>query len=303
MDQVSGSLLNVFSQHGQLNIPTPPSNETGYGTVTINSCSNSNFTFEFVAPGIGLITSEMSPADWTNKGGILYTGSGALGQYGTINLEWMIGNSHQAVGMNELVVPAAPNGGNVAFQVFLQSIEPIENRTRYECNCKDELEVWISQQTAAAEKFRSAYANPEYHERPAGVPAKHWDANVYDDMIALMIGRGMTHAEAAKVAVEAHFPNGEQVVDSANSDVDTGTVTAAETNTSNCVITYTEAHRTSCYPGVEHESTVVHETVHKGACFARGIEGSNSVADEGQEEARAYQAEIDFLSSFIDKNC
>ncbi|MCG3267048.1 hypothetical protein [Yoonia sp. I 8.24] len=245
----------------------------------------------------------MSPADWTSEDGAIYTGSAAVANYGTMNWEWIIGNSHQATGMNNLVVPALPNGGTVEFQVFLQSIEPLAERTKYECTCKDNLADWIAEQTAAAEKFRSAYANPEYYDRPDGVAEEHWDAIVYDDVIALMIGQDMTHEEAVKTAVESHFPNGEKVVDSESAGLDTGTLTAAETDTETCVITYTDAHRASCYPGLEHEVTVVHEAVHRRACFARGIVGSHSIADEGQEEAKAYQAEIDFLNNFIEDNC
>lgn len=70
-----------------------------------------------------------------------------------------------------------------------------------------------------------------------------------------------------------------------------------------CTVDYSTAHRESCYPGVELDATKIHKNVHVATCRKRRLTGVLSVQEHGLDEARAYQAEIDFPHGFITKNC
>ncbi len=311
IDQSSAALTNAFSPHGTRLLTIPPANETQFVDIAINDCS-SNFTLTALsADGMALVF-DMTLEEWIDKNGMLYTGSITPFPGFTLSTTWAFGNPYEAVGSLDFDMSASDGTARAAPTSYMHLVIPDDDRddTRYECNCLSPLQTWINQGITEAKEFRDAYANLEYRNHPRGIPQNksaqddNWNSEVYEEVIFAIVGRSMTHADAVKLVADKYFPDGVSTDTSADSTVNSGTRTAAYTD-ERCVIHYTESHKSSCYPSIEHEATVIHESLHARLCLAAGISAADdqSVAAIANEEVEAYQAEIDYLERFIAEKC
>jgi hypothetical protein len=311
VDQIAGTVANVFSGQGHLAIPVPPPNETDFANITTNGCTDSSFTLKVI--GRNLVF-PMKLQKWADGNGVVYTGSTSSGTGLTESIEMTLGNPHQALGDALITMKYYGGTGVVPFQLFFQSLEPVNKRTRYECRCKGLLKKWIDEEIAQSKKFQNTYGNSKYQKRPKGVPLNasfnEWE-KVYDDIIALIATENVTYSKAVKTVVNAYYPKGKKPANGTSASVKNilkNSITAAETDPDTCEVKYTTIHRQECFPALANKTTVIHENVHVKACDDRRIKGVTGVPKYnvtvvGKEEALAYATEIKFLQSFIKGNC
>ncbi len=346
---MSGTVAAAFSQQGATKFIAKKSKQADFYEVIINSCTTdfeikpnaearprrpSDFAFKAKSPDGIMLTWLMTPADWTQEDGIVYTGSTTYGKNMTMNAKWVIGNPSQAVGALEIILKGKGKRARGMPLAFLQSVEPDDVPTRYECRCRSHLEAWIDKQVNFSEKMRDAYDNPKYYSRPKGIPEddpsyeySNWNTAVYDGIIVAMTKGKMTYEQAVTSSIEKYFPNNVPLSEGEETKVAKGLYGAYTNNEfgkPRCKINYFDNHRRSCYPSLMHEQIAVHETVHHLLCKKRIkdaetvssitgdsvediLEGkelrADSMMEHGQEEVTAYNAQIEFLKEFIPKNC
>jgi len=184
-----------------------------------------------------------------------------------------------------------------------------------ECDCPG-LDNFLAERMAESRAMQALYRNPTYWERPSGWPPPPtgefetdslWNGNVYDRVIDA-IASGQSYRDA----IAALDPRVERTVDLSRpqTEAEAGTRFAGGTNAESCQITLGDAHLDSCFPRIEREQTRVHEGAHEAVCLsrrtsldARYVEFVFEPTNKGLDEVAAYQADMDFISTWKSQNC
>lgn len=312
-----GTVVKAFNNVGGIVMSVPAAKGTQMGTIEVPSCGP-EFIYRATAQDGTRLQWLLQPEVWDGEQGAQYSGIATIGGMMTFKLNWTIGNPYEAYGVNEITLS---DGRTMAFGAPAALLRAMaQPRRRYECRCVEHLQKWIDERIEETERFQAAYQNPEYRQRPPEVPpeelgkARKWTTSLYADIVATIVGNGVSYQEAVNHVVDAKFPK--EALDSEGFDsgdtegnaeggteVDTGTVTAGGVNLKTCEVTYSDSYKQRCYPALNLESTVVHEGVHVATCKSNRLAPFPGVEGFADDEVAAHQAEIDFLKNFIPKNC
>ena len=191
-----------------------------------------------------------------------------------------------------------------------------------ECDCPG-LDAFLHERIEDGRKMQALYANPAYWERPPGWPppptleheTDSWNGNTYDRVIdGMATGKSYGEAVAELLPQEAgEEGDGGLTVDPSRPQTaeESGTLLTASTNPKTCEITVGDAHFDTSFPWIAREQTLVHEQTHKAECRRRHLgldrepyhEHLKNPRNKALDEVAAYQADIDFISTWKAQNC
>ncbi len=169
-----------------------------------------------------------------------------------------------------------PAGGKRAITFRFKADAPARQA---ECECKG-LDEYLAERVDSNEKLRDLYGNPRYQERPPAFPADmNWEAEEYELLINQM-AKGNTYADAVQAVLDQTRASDSGAGDPGN-----------------------------CFRWIYFDELSHHMSLHSTRCVAMKAEprtwsdNMNIPRELGLEEARAYQATIEWLERWKADHC
>ncbi len=194
-----------------------------------------------------------------------------------------------------------------------------------ECEC-DAFDGYLDERIAENELFRNLYQNPRYWEKPADFPqSPNWDAYAYELLIN-ELAEDVPYEAAIKAVIEStksadYGESGDAATESESAPP------GATTDTGTCEVEILDGKPDTCFPRIFLDEVKYHESLHATRCVEMRTQRNqwlnavstgaspqggepqsyrnlvNDPREAGLEEARAYQASIEWLKNWKSRNC